>query len=298
MLTIEQMKIRKQNLGYSYEMIAETSGVPTSTVQKVLGGETVSPRYSTLAALNRVLGTEADDNPAYAAERGVDENAKPCAEETAVSYKARRRRYWPEEKFLRSFLPPKEQGEYTADDLELLPENLRAELIDGVLFSLGAPSAAHQLLAGEIHRQIANFIIDRNGPCEVFIAPFDVHIGDLEDTKDDKNVFQPDVLICCERKRLYKGKYLSGAPDFVVEILSPSTAVKDKGLKMGKYMTCDVREYWMVDPKRFTVQVFHFAEDQEEIYSFTQKIPVGIYNGDLEIDLSRMVAKITALQEE
>ena len=165
----------------------------------------------------------------------------------------------------------------------MLPDDQRVELIDGVFYDMGAPTRAHQLIAGEIHRQIANYIMDRNGPCTVYIAPLDVQLD-----CDDRTMVQPDVLIVCDKDKETR-RNVFGAPDFVLEVISPSTRMKDSFLKLKKYLEAGVREYWIVDPYRQKVLIYYFeGEDWPLICGFDEPIPVRIYQGELKIDPKHM----------
>ncbi len=107
---------------------------------------------------------------------------------------------------------------------------------------------------------------------------------------DDRTVVQPDVFILCDLSKLING-WVYGTPDFVLEVLSPSTRKKDMYLKLAKYEHAGVREYWMIDLKIERVLVYFFEDDLKcpVIYGFQDKIPVNIYNGELEIDLSSAI---------
>lgn len=151
---------------------------------------------------------------------------------------------------------PIRQGEWTLEDRDALPDNVRTELIDGVLYVLQAPRIIHQLIAGEIHRQISNYLHEHPCNCTVFIAPVDVVLD-----RDNRTVLEPDVLAVCDVD-LINDKNIFGSPDFVVEILSPSTRSKDKQLKLGKYALAGVREYWIVDPDKERVIVYRFPDSR------------------------------------
>ena len=177
----------------------------------------------------------------------------------------------------------KKQGEFTTEDYRYLPEDARVELLDGRFIFMDAPTKLHAKIAGEIHRQIANYIVDRDGPCEVYIAPVDVQLD-----CDNKTMVQPDISIVCEDK--YPGRRnIFGAPDFVLEIISPSTGRLDYGEKLAKYMRAGVREYWIVDPEKHRVLVYFFGSKEFlSIYPIDGDIPVGIYDGDLVISFKRI----------
>ncbi len=174
----------------------------------------------------------------------------------------------------------KEQGKYTLEDYYALPEDVRAELIDGYLFVMDSPTTFHQSALLEIAGQIRSFIRDQEGSCMVFVAPVDVQLD-----CDDRTMVVPDILILCDRDKLTR-KCIVGAPDFILEVLSPSTGYKDSTLKLQKYAAAGVKEYWLLDPDKEKLLVYDFAREQNPtIYGLTGKVPVGIYGGKLQIDL-------------
>ena len=224
-MTIEEMKQRKKELGYSNAQLAELSGVPLGTVQKIFGGATTAPRYETLRLLEGVLSETPAPPP-----RQV---YRPIGYDESTRVRESRFRYF-----------AKKQGEYTVDDYYHLPKDKRFELIDGVLYDMSAPSSPHQLVGGYIYAQIFNYIIGKKGTCVPMIAPVDVQLD-----QDDKTMVQPDVLIVCDRDIVIR-RCVYGAPDFVAEVLSPSTKKKDIYIKTQKFANAGVREYWMVDPDK------------------------------------------------
>ncbi len=256
----KEMLDLKNKLGLTYAMIAEKSGVPLSTVQKVLQGETRSPRYATLAALSDAIRELSPETGVY-----YDAAGKPVSgavREALPVYRAKR------------------QGEYTIEDYYELPDTVRAELIDGRLFYMEAPDRGHQFIAGEVYRQIANYIHENGGPCKPYISPVDVQLD-----RDDKTMVQPDVAIVCDPS-IEKKRVIYGAPDLVIEVLSPSTAKKDMILKFRKYMKAGVKEYWVIDPEERIVTVYRFQDGPGfAFYDLFEKIPVRLYDGKLTICL-------------
>ena len=177
---------------------------------------------------------------------------------------------------------------FTYADYCTWPEDERWELIDGVAYDMSpAPARVHSLISGELFRQMANFFADK--PCEVHAAPFDVRLpkGDEPDNKVD-TVLQPDILVVCDEGKL-DDKGCRGAPDLVVEILSPSTASKDCIQKRALYEKHGVKEYWLVDPWNRVVTIYCLGSDnlfgKPLVFGDTDKIKVGLFP-DLEIDLS------------
>jgi Uma2 family endonuclease len=255
------MRAKKKELGYSYEHIADYSGVPLSTVQKVFSGATQSPRYDTLRAIERVLS---DPHPMAVKEAAI-EYGRPIQ---------------------------KRQGEYTVADYYAWPEEDRIELIDGVIYDMSAPDIKHQDLVGEIAFALKSFIKQNNGKCRVYEAPVDVQLD-----RDDKTMVQPDILVVCHRDRLTK-QNVYGAPDMVVEVLSSSTRKKDMSLKLHKYSNAGVLEYWMVDPKMKRVIVYDLENDMDiAIYSFRDMVPVKIFNNECVVDF-REIEEYTEIFSE
>lgn len=273
-MTITEMNERKRELGYTDARISELSGVPLSTVRKVLGGITKAPRYDTIKALEKVLGKETagsgynsrisdNETTAFSHDSCMTSGAPQGVREAQPVYSI------------------KKQGEYTLEDYLAIPDERRVELIDGVIYDMSSPLGHHQIIAGQIYFHLVSYISGKGGPCIPFIAPIDVQLD-----CDDKTIVQPDVLILCDRSK-YTPQRIVGAPDFVVEVLSKSTREKDMFLKLNKYRSAGVREYWMVDPDKKTVIAYHFENDDDlSVYTFRDKVPVGIYGGDCVIDFA------------
>ena len=270
-MTFEEMKKRKQELHYTNEMIAELSGVPLSTVQKIFSGVTKYPRLGTMVALGKVLK---EDQPYQ-----IDENGDLArVQEDQLPYHYSRDSS--------AVINGKRQGEFTVEDYRSLPDGPRYELIDGVLIMLGAPSKGHQKALSRLHYKIMDYIETRNGSCEVYFAPFDVQLD-----RDEYTMVQPDLLIVCDPDKA-KDWGVWGAPDFVLEVLSPSTRSTDAALKLRKYKQAGVREYWIVDLEEKIVITYLFGEKTYTgIYGFESRVPVGIYDGDLEIDFNEIITK-------
>ena len=170
---------------------------------------------------------------------------------------------------------------HTIDDIYALPDGERAELIDGKIYYMAPPSRKHQRLTVELSTIINNYIKSNHGSCEVDIAPFAVFLN-----ADDKNYVEPDISVICDPQKL-NDKGCVGAPDWIVEIVSPGSRVMDYSTKLFKYRTAGVREYWIVDPDKSRVIVYTFESDSIEEYSFTDNIPSGIYPG-FTINLSKL----------
>lgn len=168
----------------------------------------------------------------------------------------------------------------------------RWELIDGIPYNMTpAPGRIHQKIAGNIYRKIADFLDNRT--CEVYIAPFDVRLP-LADEPDSKitTVVQPDIIVVCDESKLDDAG-CKGAPDLIVEVLSPSTARKDLKEKFNLYENRGVLEYWIVDPDAKTVMVFHLDQagsyGRPSVYAGEEMLPVSVLSG-LELDLTAVFA--------
>lgn len=163
---------------------------------------------------------------------------------------------------------------YTIHDIYGLPEDHRAELIDGDLFMISAPSVLHQRLSGSLYYQIRDHISRFGKDCEVFSSPFAVFLNGLE---NELNYVEPDIAIICGREKTENGKGCDGTPDWIIEITSPSTEKRDMGIKLFKYRNAGVKEYWVVNPSKSIVNVFIFGNNPEgATYSFDDSIPVSI----------------------
>ena len=274
-MTIKEMCQRKKELGYTNKQIARLSGVPVGTVQKVLGGITASPRYDTMRSLEKVLEPEAKTKQKADMLSEVREEISYRAEKTKDPY------VWDR------------QGSYTLDDYYLLPDEKRVELIDGVFYDMASPSGVHQELIGLLHLIFAGYVRDKKGSCKVFLSPFDVQLD-----RDNRTMVEPDLLVICKREQILM-RCCYGAPDLAIEIVSPSSRRKDLILKTQKYEHAGVREYWIVDPEKRQVIVYDFAhESYPMIYGFEDRIPVGIWEGDLVVDFAQISEEIAYLYEE
>ena len=357
---IKAMLEKKKEYGFSYGEIADRSGLPLGTVQKVLGGFTKSPRRKTLTALAGVLLPEQNlfieqvhnSSTVFASVKdAASDSVKGTVSNPEISSQANPQPYHytapvEEPLFLRDGAPAyvtglpegKKQGEYTIEDRNALPEDRPSELIDGVIYNMASPALRHQSISGAIYHQIWNYVDSHGGNCIPFIAPTDVRLD-----RDERTMVVPDVFVICptddekpdderpedekpdgenpgdempdgekpdkerpedekpdkerpDDERMDNDKYINGAPDLIIEVLSPSTRRKDMFTKLYKYEAAGVREYWLVDPQKEKVIVYIFGEESDvSLYGFDSEIPVGIYQGDCRIDFKRILRDLKRL---
>lgn len=173
----------------------------------------------------------------------------------------------------------KQLDHYTIEDIYNLPDGQRAELIDGELYMMATPSRIHQRVVMELSFRIRDYIGKNDGDCEVYPSPFAVFLNANNDI-----YVEPDISVICDKDKL-TDEGCKGAPDWIIEVVSPSSRAMDYNKKLFKYRTAGVREYWIVDLKKQLIMVYNFEHDAFEEYSFSDKVKAGIYE-DFEIDFS------------
>ena len=270
-ISIEYLKKKKKELFMTNEELAKLSGVPLGTVQKVMGTTTRNPRRDTVMALARVLAPEAIEGISY--EYDPDSSGSGAVSEGAPALNYQ-----------------KKQGEYTLEDYYAWPEDQRVELIDGVIYDMGAPLSRHQIIIGEVYHQLMTCAESHDVDCLPCLSPFDVQLN-----RDNRTMVQPDVVILCDLSVLID-RCIYGAPDFVLEVLSPSSRHRDQIIKLNKYHDAGVREYWIVDPDKERVTVYCFEDDAwPDVYSFDDDVPVRVSDGICSVDFSRIKARLRKL---
>jgi len=261
-ITLAEILRIKAEKGYSVSKLSEYSGVPVETLRKILAGNTTDTMEADLAALENVLFQDACT---YHLD-GISPNMVAEAQSYYSTLQGKKR-----------------QGEYTLEDYHNMPEDRRAELIDGVIYDMASPSPLHQMIAGMVYARILAFIEKNKGDCIPFIAPADVQLD-----CDDRTMVQPDVFILCKQDRLRRFG-ICGAPDFVLEILSGSTRKKDMTVKLTKYMEAGVKEYWVIDPeKRLLIVYIGEEEGIPRLYPLQGDVGMNLYDGNLRIDLNEI----------
>lgn len=172
----------------------------------------------------------------------------------------------------------------TAADYWGLPEGRRAELIDGELWDQASPSRKHQEILMELAGVFRAHIAAQGGACKVYQAPFAVNV-----LGDESTFVEPDLSVICDRSKL-SDRGCEGAPDLVVEVVSPSNPGMDYVTKLNLYREAGVREYWICDPERERTHVYRFETDSvPSIYAFAVAVPSGVFPG-LEVNFASMVA--------
>ena len=267
-MQVETMIAINKEFKVTYQEISEKSGVPLSTVQKVFAGLTV-PRVKTAEALSSVMGSFVKQgSPRWLGAESFSE--------LMVNHGYEIKTYEAFE------IMDKDAGEYTIDDYEKLPDDIRVELIKGNFYDMASPSRRHQTIIFEMGVQIRTAIKKNKGGCKVYLAPSDVQLFN-----DDKTVVQPDLFILCKKEMIRETQITHGAPEFVVEVLSKSNQFKDMILKLGLYMDAGVKEYWIVNPFNGYIIKYVFYEETA-IFTFDDKVPLSIYDGKISVDFSEI----------
>ncbi len=186
---------------------------------------------------------------------------------------------------------------HTYADYLQWPEDVRYELIDGVAYLMSpGPDLAHQDVAGEIYYQLRQALGD--SPCRAYIAPLDVRLpkgGERDELVD--TVVQPDVMVVCQLERLDR-RGVRGAPDFVVEVLSPSTSSHDQVRKLGIYERAGVREYWLVHPTDRVLSVYRLGDNgfgKADVQELAGATAVGVLPG-VSITWDALLARLPPLE--
>lgn len=171
-------------------------------------------------------------------------------------------------------MPLAKETTYTTDYIYALPEGKRAELIDGVIYDMVPPNRIHQKIVMNFSAKIHDYIQKNHGSCEVYPAPFAVFLN-----ADDKTYVEPDISVICDPSKL-DDRGCNGAPDWIIEVASPGTKRTDYGVKLFKYCSAGVREYWIINPLTKTVNVFDLEKEElSDQYCFDDDIPACIYTG-------------------
>ena len=261
METLEELRRKKKELNLTNQEIADLSGLPIGTVSKVLAGITRSPRYDTIAALEKVLGPRSKENKDSKNPYTQDIQAGTVRESGLVYGNTA----YASDGIWRSRSGNREEW-HTYRDYIALPEDRRVELIDGKFYDMAAPNSRHQIIIGQLYLQFTACAQNHPG-CMVLLSPMDVLLDE-----DQYTVVQPDLMVLCDLKRLRKGRVF-GAPDLVVEVVSPGSCQRDYTLKLGKYLAAGVKEYWIIDQKKGRAVVYWNNTESEEVDAAGQEDP-------------------------
>jgi Uma2 family endonuclease len=185
----------------------------------------------------------------------------------------------------------KEDPWYSYADVLEWDEDVRAEIIGGELYMMSQPNTAHQEVSREIFARLYEFL--KGKPCQVFYAPFGVRLFPKSDFSDDTYV-EPDIVVVCDRSKIDK-RGCNGAPNLVVEVLSPSSLRHDRVTKSRLYRRAGVREYWIADPEGRVVEISRLQDGTyvTEAYDETEEAPVAALPGCV-IPLGEIFPKLEA----
>ena len=184
---------------------------------------------------------------------------------------------------------PMEKARCTFADILTWDECERAEIICGeVVMMSPPPSTTHQEISFELCRQLGNYL--KGKQCKAYPAPFAVRLFEVDGDRpeDVDTMVEPDISIICDKEKL-DDRGCNGAPDWIIEIVSPSSRQMDYFTKLFKYRTAGVREYWIVNPQKHTVMVYDFEkEERSNQYNFCDDVPVCIYE-DFIINIDKLL---------
>lgn len=295
-MTVEEIRKRKKRLKLTTQQLAILAELPLGTVSKILTGETKNPSYLTIEKLEATIEKEEmlarveayqKAMHQYFLEHPEDEGNQKKFEE--IYRKVNRLNDAPipyavpkdEEPVMYGSLALRDQR-MTINELSKMGESRDLQLIDGQLIVSEMAGVSHQRMVKRLGRAISDFVEKKQGTCEVFDVGVNVYLDE-----DEYTLVIPDLAVVCNPSQITE-RGVVGAPDWVIEVVSPSTRQNDYHKKLHKYMDAGVREYWIVDMDRRMVSVCINGEPmQVTIYSFEDEIPVHIYGGDLCLSICK-----------
>lgn len=334
-MNIEELKMRKTDLGMTNRDLARKSGIPLSTVAKILGGTTKTPRIDTVQALEKALqgkdnggdsvpgdrqtagclkdtgavdmmnmardrsndyvcGSNAEKQTKMTEEKDILEKeagmGDPRLPDTSQNIPGQLYGYSAQSRDgLHEIVRPAHYGLlsgeplHTIEEYLALPDDRRVEMIDGRFYDMASPSGVHQQICLLIWKTLDDCIEEHGMLCRAQAAPFDVQL-------DDHTIVMPDVMVFCEDPSQVFAARAMIPPDLVIEVLSRSTAFRDRHLKLFKYQKAGVKELWLVSPERQNIEVYLFTEGREEpdIYTFEDTVPVRISEGRCSVDFAKI----------
>ena len=253
----------REGLNMSQRDLEIKSGVRQAEISKIERGDG-NPSLKTMGKLFAAMGRTLNFGNRIGLGETMGERY-PLVSESVVKY----------------LKPQKMQGTYKVADLEHIPEDVFVELIDGVIYDMCVPSIPHQLIVKNLVKAFDRYIESNGGECITFSGQTGVWFDD-----DNMDLLIPDMFVVCDRNKV-KHKGVVGSPDFVLEVLSPSGRSRDLSLKLRKYQDNGVNEYWIIDPDNRKVIVYDWKHtDIPQIFGIDTKIPVGIYDGKLVVDMA------------
>lgn len=155
-----------------------------------------------------------------------------------------------------------EMKKYTYEDLLKIDDGNRYELIDGQLYLMSSPTTKHQEVVGTIYVQLYNYLIGKK--CKVFVSPLDVCLSGVRNPKKEYNVLEPDVMVVCDESKI-SDKAIEGAPDIIIEVVSPSSRKHDTFVKFNLYQYYGVKEYWIIDLEAEVI--YQYILNEKNIYT-------------------------------
>jgi Uma2 family endonuclease len=298
-VNIKDIRRRKKELNLTTAEIAYRAKLPVSTVSKVMTGETTRPRYITVEKINEVLAREEmlirvrayiDELLAYIKEH-------PDEDVDQIKFEKEYRRRNNLDKSSLPYSKPIDTAvvqpsgnlailrteRVNIEQLLDLEQDRRLELIDGHLIVNEFPGMRHQLLVKNLGKVIDRYIDETGGECLMLNVGANVRLDE-----DDYNLVGPDIVVLCDSNKVEELGII-GAPDWIIEVVSPSSRGRDYKLKMCKYINAGVREYWIIDPEKEKVTTYIEGEPtMAYVYGFDDDIPVYIYEGKLKICIREM----------
>ena len=178
---------------------------------------------------------------------------------------------------------PAEKNGYTFADALSWEQGQHIEIIHGEVFLMATPSRIHQTILMELSGTIRDYLKSKSGPCRVYPAPFAVKLRE-----NRKTIVEPDISVICDKNKL-TDRGCTGAPDWIIEIVSPSNSSHDYIRKLNLYADASVREYWIVDPVSKKIFVYYLEQEdfKADSYTLQDKVRVNIYN-DLWINFAEL----------
>ncbi|WP_029322787.1 Uma2 family endonuclease [Butyrivibrio sp. AE3004] len=284
-MTIDEMKNIKESRGYSFAVLSEYTGVPAITLQRIFSGDTKKPRKATLDAIEKVLtGDESVySGKAYSYERNsvsyglYEPERRSELNEKTFSYGAEGR----------TDSKTSQRDKYTLRDYYNLPKSQCMELIDGVFYEVDMPGVIHQIIISRFLKRMACYLDGmKSGIAMCF--PANVRLDN-----DDMTMVKPDLFIVLDENKI-TDDFVNGAPDFVLEVISPASRKKDMFIKSVKYCEAGVKKYWMIDPKKRTLISYDYMDEDiaPSIVPLSGEKSMDLYDEELKINLDEIAEVI------